>query len=485
MLKTRERYEYYQTQPEPTLMHPTPATQAYYDQIGHPEWGTPDYCPPRFVSFTQNLRELIRSEEHGHHKWNECEHYKCFFEPLEGNNAVFEWICPTFETPSRWWTGQGLTKGLVSTVYDYMNPSLLGPVLLQPREDGGFVPPPPGLNSLLQRSLNAMMPQVKANLSLINSIIELKDFRSLPKTIRAIQGLPQKIIEGVKTFDKSLKAFNSLRKSSKLRRSFGTSGSTLREVMRTGADGYLQAQFNLSPLVSDISGLFATVLDTEKVIRNLINRQGIPQRRHFTYRWQPYKIESPLTEQVFASDDLTFHTSGGEVLYVGPAYVMETTSYIKPSYATFHAEMTYNYNYTALQREHALLFGILDSLGVNLNPAIIWNAIPWTFIVDWVFGISQWLDNRKVLNMRPEINITNFLWSWSYYRETRRIISGDNFRNGGFGPLKLPTVRESIYRRSVQLPDRSSLVLSGLSSREVSLGVALAITRGKRRYRRG
>jgi len=43
-----------------------------------------------------------------------------------------------------------------------------------------------------------------------------------------------------------------------------------------------------------------------------------------------------------------------------------------------------------------VLRGLLDSLGFELNPRIIWDALPFTFVLDWFFGVGSWLDNFKV-----------------------------------------------------------------------------------------
>jgi hypothetical protein len=37
----------------------------------------------------------------------------------------------------------------------------------------------------------------------------------------------------------------------------------------------------------------------------------------------------------------------------------------------------------------------LDVLGVELNPRIIWDAIPFTFVLDWFFDVGSWLERHK------------------------------------------------------------------------------------------
>jgi hypothetical protein len=152
----------------------------------------------------------------------------------------------------------------------------------------------------------------------------------------------------------------------------------------------------------------------------------------------------------------------------------------------FHAQVEYNYHFTRFQTEHAQLLGMMDSLGINMNPAIIWNALPWSFVIDWFIGVSRWLDDRKVLNMEPTINISRFLWSWKVARNIR--VSA--MRTGGTynRPPNLVTLREmteTAYRRDTSLLHSNSLIASGLSNKELSLGVALLIPSYRRRPSRG
>jgi hypothetical protein len=173
--------------------------------------------------------------------------------------------------------------------------------------------------------------------------------------------------------------------------------------------------------------------------------------------------------------------------YASPANSFKCVrEFIPDQYAEFHAQVEYNFWFTRFQTENAQWLGLLDALGVNLNPAIIWNAIPWTFVIDWVVDISRWLDQRKVLNLEPAVNISRYMWSWKFSRTVRLRIAANSELSPEFqGYVYLPDLVETIYRRDLQLPTYSQFLTgSGLSSKELSLGVALAITRRKRHQTR-
>jgi hypothetical protein len=147
--------------------------------------------------------------------------------------------------------------------------------------------------------------------------------------------------------------------------------------------------------------------------------------------------------------------------------------------AEFHAEIEYNYNFTRFEVENARLLSIMDTLGVNLNPAIIWNAIPWSFVIDWLINVGKFLDGLKISNMEPTVNITQFLWSTKVRRRVRCYLEPNpaSAQKIVIQKTYLPDLYETAYRRGVELPTESSILSSGLSYKEFSLGAALAITR--------
>jgi len=332
----------------------------------------------------------------------------------------------------------------------------------------GFVPPHIDIAQYTQAALRATLPYIKPELSLVNSVIELKDFKTLPKTLSNVYKLGKSLLKGI---------------------TFRGSHSSLRRLLHAGADGYLQAEFNILPLLSDIAGIRTAISKTSARVNALVNGQGRTQKRHYR---RPVELDAnnPV-ETTFISP-----SPPGANAY-GSEYACGITSlarrFVYTDKAMFHFEIEYNYNFTRYQVENAQLLGMLDALGVNLNPAIIWNAIPWSFVVDWVIGVSRWLGDRAELNMEPVLNIQRSLWSVTYERRIvvsrriKRIVRAPDiaaneyvYEAGG----SFPVVFETAYRRDVGIPSNGSVILSGLSPKEFSLGAALVIT-NKKHHRKG
>jgi len=404
--------------------------------------------------------------------WNDFEHYK-----LDASNgsplpARLEcYLLARYGPPTnRSWTGRP------SSPYAFYSPLLYGEAgklnlglstLYSKRPDGGFVPPPDNLNDLKQRSLTSMLPIIKSELSLVNSIVELKDFASLPRTIKTAAELPKILPEVYQRFKLGLR----------------TTTKSLRQWLRAGADTYLQAKFNILPLLSDMTGIRRALSRTERRLNDFITRAGRTQKKHYVILLN----ESPPQSYDTNSTGVTYLSEEGT--YIGCELKSERFVYHSPT--TFHAEIEYNYNYTQYQLEHARLLSLLDAVGVNFNPAIIWNAIPWSFVVDWVIGVGQWLNRNRIGLMDPQINIHRYLWS---VKRSRRILMNRQTVVSEFGyggppystspTVPAPTVNETAYRRQVGMPEASSIGLSGLNVNEFSLGSALVIARRRSPKRR-
>jgi hypothetical protein len=325
------------------------------------------------------------------------------------------------------------------------------PALLK-NDSTGLISSPATLDTLVTQSLRTMLPGIKPQLSLVNSLIELKDFKTLPRTIKRLA---------------------SMFKSNK----------TLRRIMGGTADAYLQKEFNVMPLLSDIAGIRRALINTSKQIRNLLNLEGKLLTRHYYCGLEslyPNKAQTPSSTYgstvklsgTFIGDPAGL-PSGPCLNGVFKAY--RTVTYDK---AQFHGEIQYSYYLTQFQRENAAILGLADSLGVNLNPAIIWNAIPWSFVVDWVLDVSRWLDQFKVRNLEPVTVIHRYMWSTTVNRLTKIDVES----NLGITTLPKPLVRasycrESAYKRDSYPIGLGHITTSGFSLKEFTLAGALRVSR--------
>jgi hypothetical protein len=414
--------------------------------------------------------------------WKDFQHYKCWFSDPNDSSSFrprIPVVTDGFGPPIGGIQGDYYTSDLIgmdgmsawnvawrasgSDLGDYPGLGAFNERLYSSLPDGGFIPVPSNIEDLKRIALASMLPRIRPRLSLINSIIELKDFRSLPRTIGKI---------------KNLFGFSSNRSLRSILMGLSKSKLILPGMLPVTADLFLQKEFNIQPLLGDITELFRAVRSIEARVFKLLQNAGRPLTTHY----------------VMGLNELTPRETS-RAYNVGPdaqaglyprlcGHVAVTKSV--PEQSQFHATLQYNYHYPAGQILHARSLALLDAIGVNLNPQIIWNAIPWSFVVDWVFGVSQFLGQFSKNNLEPVLNIRQFCWS---IRRSRRIFCTLTSGNTGWADCRpqqtsLPVVTETAYRRDVGLPSSSLIQSSGLSLKEFSLGAALVLSRRKWRHRR-
>jgi len=432
---------------------------AYSDRSEYYEEMTPN-------SSTGAIRNPVKT-------WNSFEHYR--IERLPVSTALRTFIEAYYDHGNLWktvsseelvglqgWTDIGCLFSAPTSMFGEPGFPIAGlPVFYQKRPaDNGFVPEPLHLADLESRAMSSMMPGIKAGLSSINTLIELKDFKSLPKTLTHLGDFVDNL---------SKIPWVNLRVAARQAK------ITMRQLFHGTASGYLEARFNVLSFLGDLTGLQKVLIEHQHRLAELVARQGLVQKRHFTVNLDEFS--KPGTDT--AGPLLFFAPCGAPGQYV--ASRCYGTRNVALDQSVFHVEITYNYLLPEISAELAQLGGLLDGLGIYLNPRIIWNAIPFTFLVDWVVNVGKFLENFSHRNLEPKVNILHYCWSIKRRRSVfvSKTITNTDSTQPEFGNVQtIPcrTIRETAYRRQAGLPAPSLLQTSGLSATEVSLGAALLIT---------
>jgi len=412
-------------------------------------------------------------------QWKPFQHYKMVLAEVQGSGMA--WDTTYWKADLNDWSYGH--RGIVPTVLFGVRLNS-GLRMYEPREgvvswrdsiitDPGFVPLPADLELLQQRALSAIMPRIKSEFSVLNAVYELKDFKHLALTAKSAIVRVSRL-----GLDKVL--LSTLRKVGKA----FTTRPTLSGLARTAAGTYLEWKFAIAPLLQDIAATWQAVSNTEKKLRKLLDNAEKVRIGHFSWEYVEYTdvtiTGSPYVWSALQPASPDYNRPLGSC----SGQVVRDVGY-KPS--KFHQEIEYSYYYLDLQIAHSRLLAYLDAFGIQLNPAIIWNAIPFTFILDWVVGVSRFLDSLKAGWMDPVVIIHQCLWSITRERRISGRVKYSEF--GGYATnghwYSLPECTETAYRREVIMPSKSSLLtMSGLSATELSLGTALLVSRRARRKRR-
>jgi hypothetical protein len=294
------------------------------------------------------------------------------------------------------------------------------------------------ISSFVDAAMAYMLPGIKPQLSIVNSIIELKDFKGLPRSI-----------------DRMMQFFHSL---PSWLRTAKKQKATLREITKLSSEAYLTHQFALAPLLREVNALCGILSSVRLQLKKLEDNAARVQYAHY---------KQVLTPDVADGSTTHSHVEGGAGNF---NYSRTVTNLEKP---TLRASMKYTYQIHT-PKEYRARTAFLDALGLNLNPQIIWNAIPWSFVVDWVFGVSRYLSNFNMANLDITTNIHQFCIS---YKLKRRVDCLTAYSTNTLLPAsqRLTLRREDdVYSRRAFEPDLTRhLALSGLNLKEFSYVGAL------------
>lgn len=402
---------------------------------------------PSFVTERELADEITR----GFGAWTSFQHYKRSAKKGSIVKATVERLPHDYwgdqYESHEWWSrfhvaSQALWSGVPYGFSDY--PTIGIGEMFDIREGRLYIVPPTDVDDLRGKCVQRILPQVKEELSSLNSLYELKDIETLSRSA---------ILLG-NTLDKVIK----MRPSGLIKMMRAVPWKNLRRV---ASDVYLQYKFNIAPFISDHKAFIASFRAFQKKAQRLVTESATVRTRHTTV---------VLPGLVHEEEESASRLLGS--IYNTVEFWGRQARRVQVEPSKFHVEIQYSYYYTDFQKRHAAGLTLLDLLGVNLNPAILWNAAKWTFAVDWVGKVSNYLDRLKMANMEPVIIIHRCLWSHKLTRHTACYVRTDQ---NGIVPVS--TVLETSYSRNLFVPDSHWFETSGLNSTEWSLIAALAGSR--------
>jgi hypothetical protein len=203
------------------------------------------------------------------------------------------------------------------------------------------------------------------------------------------------------------------------------------------AGAHLNYKFGWKPTVGDLSSAISLLKGLEQRLKEFDKLAGTMQ----------------VSKATISSETITktgVFNNGGDVHR--PVQWDATLSRVKSAGMTFQIlprEVTKGY--TMMLRAYA------DALGFELNPRIIYDALPFTFILDWFFDLGGWLERHKI----DTLNLP-FLWKDSYVQCHEELKITSTLQTGvndptGVSPCGWPTwvTTYKSYIRSPAAPQPS------------------------------
>lgn len=163
----------------------------------------------------------------------------------------------------------------------------------------------------------------------------------------------------------------------------------------------------------------------------------------------------------------------------------------------YHATIDYTYSlpdYKSFKSMRRTLRGFLDAFGVKFDPSIIWNAIPFSFVVDWVVDVGGWLRQFSTNDLGLQVVVHSASHSVKYAQVSQSTARFPVVKPVGFSAtllhyienIAIADVERTYYERRIwDIPTvfKPGVSIPGLM--QWTLGGALGTSREKRRFRHG
>jgi hypothetical protein len=141
------------------------------------------------------------------------------------------------------------------------------------------------------------------------------------------------------------------------------------------AGDHLAYSFGVKPLFGDL-----------QIIREILLRL-IAKLNDFNARLNLYSSNKLTIENTLLNKTGTILQSGNPQFPIPWYAVMTRKKEVGLTYRALPKSVTAGYL--------GMLEALLDALGFELNPRILWDAIPFTFVLDWFFDVGSWMERHK------------------------------------------------------------------------------------------
>jgi hypothetical protein len=206
--------------------------------------------------------------------------------------------------------------------------------------------------------LRAFRPSLSTGFSLINFLIQWADAKRIFKTFASYSGLRAKVV-GIK-------------------RDLQTSG---RIGIGRAANEWLEYQYGTKQFAQDCLTILRLIATWKDRADRFLSKAGTIQTHNF--RLCPgavvYDRTGDIHHRPFGVDGF-------------PYQAFRFTEY---AYMTWNGTVVYSFHIPKLRGVISRFGQLCDTFGVAFDPAVIWDAIPFTFVLDWFINLQDYFHSVR------------------------------------------------------------------------------------------
>jgi hypothetical protein len=242
------------------------------------------------------------------------------------------------------------------------------------------------------------------------------------------------------------------------------------------ADEYVNVEFGLKPIISDIQQIWTASQLAERRIAQLERDSGRLVRRRYSF---PPELTTDPIELVAdpypGSPGLRTGSTGAYPSVTGKLYRERTTE------VRYWFSGAYTYCYpkgdNSLDRMRRAASNLRATFGLDISPELFWELTPWSWAVDWVSNVGDVMANisrfsRDGLVMRYGYVMCTWKCTDTY------TLTGQSF-NGIGSPTLTQSFTTTVKKRVKATPYGFAVDPVDFTTRQWAILAALGISRGQ------
>lgn len=247
--------------------------------------------------------------------------------------------------------------------------------------------------------------------------------------------------------------------------------------LKKAADHWLNVQFGWKPFLKDVYSFYETSVKLDKIVNFIRRNQGVPVRRkgyvkkdEQTEVLDDYQISYPYS---YNTGEMTFNVLSPPYIFCSSQSNMGRYKRTRLTTEKIWFEGSFKFWTKDLPPTGYDLKLLSKIFGIQLTPVLVWNLLPWSWLVDWYSNVGDVLSNLCSPGYADNLVATHAYLMGTRDQSIERVI-----RYTTTPPMTI--VRSAFISRKVRekaSPFGFSLSQESFSARQWSILAALGIGR--------
>lgn len=251
-------------------------------------------------------------------------------------------------------------------------------------------------------------------------------------------------------------------------------------ILKSGSKAFLSWQFGWKPMLSDIKKIVGVARAVQKRLKFLKETWGKPTTIHFA---KPFS-NSTYPEPSVPWDEPSTPWSGG---MEGWALMgLQATTSVEQVKGTMSSTIVIYHELEGLDEAMAYAKALENALGLNNLPNTLWNAMPFSWMIEWFINVGHALKAIDVEPFKGKIQVLDACYSvkaeaeYGVYAGHPKMSSAGTLLNGRYNIDRIGRMTSESYMRARGIPVSSYIFLEdNYTLNQLAILLALLFANGK------